>query len=252
MYATLTGGLVERLRLGWTRRLLAREPRADGLAWTALPVIAQLYVALVVAGGAVVLLELFPLTSPQPLTFALALLAACLTAAWKINLPIPLASGSTLSASCAAKLMALLLLGPGHAVVIAVAGALTQCTYKVKQAYPLYRTVFSMMAEAVAMGATGMVYGALGGSTGPFDIPFRDGTALPPTAMHQEATIARCRRGRSLVARALLCLWGPSNGIGTWGVSLHDDRVYLSYICTLGIPFPSNWTGGQGSFLSSR
>lgn len=36
---------------------------------------------------------------------------------------------------------------------------------------------------------------------------------------------------------------GPSNGIGTWGVSVHDDSIYLSYICTLGVPFPSNWSG---------
>lgn len=36
---------------------------------------------------------------------------------------------------------------------------------------------------------------------------------------------------------------GVDNGLGTWGVSRHGDRVYLSYICTLGIPFASNWSG---------
>jgi hypothetical protein len=30
---------------------------------------------------------------------------------------------------------------------------------------------------------------------------------------------------------------------GTWGVSRSDDRVYLSYVCTLGIPFVSRWSG---------
>jgi hypothetical protein len=35
---------------------------------------------------------------------------------------------------------------------------------------------------------------------------------------------------------------GPKNGIGTWGVSLYKDQVYLSYICSV-IPFSSNWTG---------
>jgi hypothetical protein len=29
----------------------------------------------------------------------------------------------------------------------------------------------------------------------------------------------------------------------TWGVSRYGDRVYLSYICTLGIPFLANWPG---------
>jgi hypothetical protein len=36
---------------------------------------------------------------------------------------------------------------------------------------------------------------------------------------------------------------GVSNGIGTWGVGLFQNQIYLSYICTLGIPFTSNWTG---------
>jgi len=36
---------------------------------------------------------------------------------------------------------------------------------------------------------------------------------------------------------------GVSNNIGTWGVGLWQNQIYLSYICTLGIPFSSNWTG---------
>lgn len=35
---------------------------------------------------------------------------------------------------------------------------------------------------------------------------------------------------------------GTLNGIGTWGVGLHKDRIFLSYICAV-IPFASNWTG---------
>src|SRR5262249_14245283 len=74
------------------------------------------------------------------------------------------------SVSSAAKLMALLMLGPRHAVLIAVAGAVTQCTYKVKHRYPLYRTVFSITAEVVAMGMTGLVYTSMGGAVGPVEI----------------------------------------------------------------------------------
>lgn len=36
---------------------------------------------------------------------------------------------------------------------------------------------------------------------------------------------------------------GTANNIGTWGVSIYENNVYLSYICTLGIPFASRWTG---------
>ncbi|MEZ5542320.1 MAG: hypothetical protein R3F42_09770 [Pseudomonadota bacterium] len=40
-----------------------------------------------------------------------------------------------------------------------------------------------------------------------------------------------------------LAYGGVDNGIGTWGVSKQGQRVYLSYICTLGIPFRSRWSG---------
>jgi signal transduction histidine kinase/CheY-like chemotaxis protein len=63
-----------------------------------------------------------------------------------------------------------LLLGPSQALVIAVAGAWIQCTVNIKQSYPLYRTVFSTAAEAITMVATGLTYGWLGGSQGPFDL----------------------------------------------------------------------------------
>jgi hypothetical protein len=37
---------------------------------------------------------------------------------------------------------------------------------------------------------------------------------------------------------------GVNNGIGTWGLSIYKDNIYLSYICNaLSWPFPSNWTG---------
>ena len=35
---------------------------------------------------------------------------------------------------------------------------------------------------------------------------------------------------------------GISNDIGTWGVGLYQNQIYLSYICSI-IPFSSNWTG---------
>jgi signal transduction histidine kinase/CheY-like chemotaxis protein len=90
---------------------------------------------------------------------------ACLTSVWKVNLPIPVTNGSTLSVSYAANLMSLLLLGPGHAVLIAVAGAWVQCRYKAKAPYPIYRTLFSGAAAAITMAATGVVHIWLGGTT---------------------------------------------------------------------------------------
>src|SRR5262245_6395530 len=142
-------------------------PRQSGLAWTELPLAAQAYVTVVGCAGLYALVRSLPQAFPQPLLFVGLLIAACLTSLWKVNLPLPLTSGSTLSVSYAADLMALLLLGPQHAVVIAVAGVLAQCTIKVKAPYPVYRTLFSMAAEAITMMATGLVYTSLGGPLEP-------------------------------------------------------------------------------------
>jgi signal transduction histidine kinase/ActR/RegA family two-component response regulator len=141
----------------------------DRLSWNALPINAQLYVAAVLIGGASALVAFLPRAFPRPGLFVVALLAACLTSLWKVNLPIPRTSGSTLSVSYAANLMALLLLGPQLALIVALAGVWTQCTYKAKQRYPIYRTLFSMAAEAITMAATGVVYGELGGRVFPTD-----------------------------------------------------------------------------------
>jgi len=132
-----------------------------------IPQQAQAYVALVIASGVVLLVLFVPRTLPSPELLAFLLLASCLTSVWKVNLPMSLASGSTLSVSYAAALMALLLAGPRVAIVVAAAGALTQCTINVKRRYPAYRTAFSVAAEIATMAATGAAYLALGGTIAP-------------------------------------------------------------------------------------
>jgi signal transduction histidine kinase len=165
-----TAALDETIRTGPIRDLddeTIAVPRGSGLAWVQLPLVAQAYVVLVGCAGVFALVRSLPQTFSQPLLFVGLLSAACLTSLWKVNLPLPLTSGSTLSVSYAADLMALLLLGPKYAVVIAVAGVLAQCTLKVKAPYPVYRTLFSMAAEAITMMATGFVYTSLGGPFAP-------------------------------------------------------------------------------------
>ena len=66
--------------------------------------------------------------------------------------------------------MTLLLLGPHHAVVTAVAGAWTQCYYRATEPAPLHRTLFSMSTTAITMAASGMVYVALGGEFAPTQV----------------------------------------------------------------------------------
>jgi signal transduction histidine kinase/CheY-like chemotaxis protein len=146
------------------------RPVSNSLAWTGLPRIAQVYVAAITIIGAAVFVLALPHTYPDPWLLGSLLVLACITSAWKVTLPMSLSSGATLSVSYAADLMALLLLGAGPAVIIAVAGAWMQCTFRVKQSYPLYRTGFSMSAEAITMVATGLTYASLGGSPGSIDL----------------------------------------------------------------------------------
>jgi signal transduction histidine kinase/ActR/RegA family two-component response regulator len=139
---------------------------AGGLSWRQLPRTAQLYASAVIVSGAAVFLHFWPDSLPRPELFAALLVIGCVMSTWKVTLPIELSSGSTLSVSYAADLMALLLLGPRLAMIIAVAGVIAQCTVHVRQRYPVYRTVFSAAAEAITMGATSLVYQSLGGSMG--------------------------------------------------------------------------------------
>jgi signal transduction histidine kinase/CheY-like chemotaxis protein len=151
-----------RAGLFWRRDLRANAPAPPG-SFSALPPVAQIYVSLIILVAAALFIEFFPRSLPQPLMFATLLGVACWTSAWKVNLPLPMANGSTLSVSYAACLTTLLLLGPEQAMVIAAAGFYTQCVYKPRAPSPLYRTVFSTAVAIITMTVTGLAYQTLGG-----------------------------------------------------------------------------------------
>src|SRR5437867_746229 len=142
----------------------------DDVGWRNLGRDAQVYVACVIAVGVVWAAAHFPMTVPRPILFVTLLAASCVTSIWKVTLPLPTGNGSTLSVSYAANLAALLLLGPHLAMVVAAAGAWTQCTVAAQRPYPLYRTVFSTAAAVITIQATGLTYGWLGGETVPVDL----------------------------------------------------------------------------------
>jgi PAS domain S-box-containing protein len=136
-------------------------------AWDALPRLAQFYIAGVMAAGAFALVTWFPREYPRPIAFAALLIVACLTSIWKVKLVLSAKNESTLSVSYASVLMALILLGPQAAMVMGVAAAWTQCTFRVQRQYPVHCTLFSMAAEAIAVLATGAAYVFLGGPLAP-------------------------------------------------------------------------------------
>ena len=195
----------------------------------------------------------FPRSITQPSLFARCFCTSCLTSLWKVNLPIPLASSSTLSVSYAANLTALLLLGPRQALVIALAGVWTQCTVNVKQRYPWYRTVFSIAAEALTMVATGLVYQWLGGAAEPGRLR-RPGEAARRRDRHlllrqhrpgrrrdrRDVRSQRCGRSGATTSRgAAPASWSPGTAGAVaavviargehWTAALMIAPVYLTY-----------------------
>jgi PAS domain-containing protein len=136
---------------------------ADPTSFWALSPATRLYVATATALGAFLTIWFAPSGIANPMAFATLVVLSCLTSTWKVMLPLSLSNNCTLSVSYVADLMALMLLGPHEAMIVALAGAWVQCTVRVKQRYPPYRTAFSLAAEVITMQATGVVYAGLGG-----------------------------------------------------------------------------------------
>src|SRR5215471_5205000 len=150
------------------------------LRFAALPVAARVYVGTVLLAGAVTAVTFFPTSIHRPILFGLLLLAGFVTSTWKVNLPLPLSNGSTLSVSYAADLMSMLLLGPQQAMLVAMTGVWAQCARAPKRHYPIYRTLFSIAVIALTIRAIAMTYAVLNGAPGPESLP---GLATPLLAV---------------------------------------------------------------------
>src|SRR3989454_765840 len=137
------------------------------LRFAALPLAARVYVAGVLIAGAIAAATFLPTHINRPILFTVLLVVGYLTSTWKVNLPLPLANGSTLSVSYAADLMSLLAVGPEQAMVVAMTGAWAQCARLPKRGYPRYRPIFSVAAVALTMRAVAATYAWLNGTPAP-------------------------------------------------------------------------------------
>lgn len=151
-----------------------RTPGADGPAparasVARLPWSARVYVGGVMVLGAAVAVAGFPRVVPDPV-LTLGLLTLVLFASvLKVQLPV-LKTSATMSVSFVADFIAVMLLGPGQAMLIAGAGALAQClVHRRDRRVLLHRVVFSVAALVVTVQATALVYGWLGGQPGQLD-----------------------------------------------------------------------------------
>src|SRR3954468_5891701 len=124
-----------------------------------LPLPARVFVSGVIAVGAVLLVYFFPLNSfrsPDP-SLLLLLILSSITSVFKVNLPLA-RSGSTMSVSYAVDFASLLLLGPNQTMIVAAVSAWSQCTFRIKERNPIYRTFFSMGCLVITVQAAGLVY----------------------------------------------------------------------------------------------
>lgn len=146
-----------------------------------LPLPARIYVSATIALGAALVVLLGPRAEfHSPILFAVLLVTSAATSAFKVSLPLA-KSGSTMSVSYAVDFASLLLLGPNETMLVAVTSAWSQCTFRMKQKNPLYRTLFSMACLAITVQASGFAYELLGGVPGHLahDVP---GIARPLVA----------------------------------------------------------------------
>jgi putative nucleotidyltransferase with HDIG domain len=131
-----------------------------------LPLAARLYVCAVIGLGAVLLIWFFPAPPSVPYgPFLLLLALSSLTSVFKVNLPLARRS-STMSVSYAVDFASLLLLGPNETMIVATTSAYSQCTFRIKERNPIYRTLFSMACLVVTVQGAGTVYLWLGGVPG--------------------------------------------------------------------------------------
>ena len=132
-----------------------------------LPLAARLYVGAVVAAGGFLLAADFPLPQDfeQPVWFAVLFILSSVASAFKVSLPLA-KSGSTMSVSYAVDFLSLLLLGPRQTMLVAVASAWSQCTFRMSEKNPIYRTLFSMACLTITVQVAGLVFANLGGIPG--------------------------------------------------------------------------------------
>jgi diguanylate cyclase (GGDEF)-like protein/putative nucleotidyltransferase with HDIG domain len=102
---------------------------------------------------------------PRPGLFAALLVLSVISSAVKVDLPIGVGT-SCISLSYAVDFTALLLLGPAPTMLIAVPSVLAQCTLRMNQPNPAYKTLFSMATVVISVAAAGATYTWFGGTYG--------------------------------------------------------------------------------------
>jgi diguanylate cyclase (GGDEF)-like protein/putative nucleotidyltransferase with HDIG domain len=135
-----------------------------------LPLAARVYVSAVIAAGLVVFgARVGEATFAQPTLFVALLVLSPMTAAMKVYLPLT-NGGSTLSVSYAVDFAALLLLGPNETMIVAAAGAVSQCHLNIKVKNSPFKTLFSVCSLILTVQGAAFAFARLGGTFSPMSL----------------------------------------------------------------------------------
>ncbi len=183
---------------------------------------ARLYAAAVIAMGVVLLIVRLPAARfDQPLLFWALLLGSIVISASKVHLPM--ARGhATLSMSYFTDFLALVMLGPDEAMLVAGASATAQCVILPRSRPSAWQTLFSAAALMVTMQITAVTAGALGGFGTELSLLVLGLTTVGSAAVFFVVNSA-------LVATAV-ALSRPAPLIKTW----YDDFFWTAPACFAG------------------
>jgi len=121
--------------------------------------------AMIALGAAVMASSLWSMQFSRPGLFAALLVLSVISSALKVNMPLGVGS-SCISLSYVVDFTGLLLLGPAPTMLIAISSAWSQCTFRMSERNPAYKTLFSMATLVVSVAAAGATYTSLGGTYG--------------------------------------------------------------------------------------
>ena len=125
-----------------------------------LPPAARVYVAAVIAAGAATASLFAPVSIANPLLLVILVCAGA--AASTLNVRMPLAGNSSISAAHAVHVASLLLVGADQTMIVAAAGAWSQCAFT-SRPRSTHRLLFSIASQVITVKAAGAAYAALGG-----------------------------------------------------------------------------------------
>ena len=150
-------------------------------AWIRLPKLARFYVCGVSALGALAVGTALPALAGEhwkilAVLLLLSLPASTLTVSFSHNV-------STLTICQVLDYLALLLLGPREAVLVATIGGWAQCTLGSRHRNPVHMTVFSVSTLAIAATGAGGVYVGMGGHPGSWTWSSAEGPFVAATTV---------------------------------------------------------------------